>query len=101
MPKEITALLADVQRLVREVSEMNANDKANQVKEESQPAATEKSTLESATSPASDFVSKDESREGLVIGVDHSNQMKLERIEVTPEPDGRLRIMVSAKKEQR
>jgi hypothetical protein len=55
MAKEIAALLADVQRLMREVSEMNANDNANQVKEESQPEASETSAPEPAPSPASDL----------------------------------------------
>ena len=69
MAKEIAALLADVQRLMREVSEMNANDNANQVKEESQPEASETNAPEPAPSPASDLVSKDDGQpEGLVIG---------------------------------
>jgi hypothetical protein len=99
MPKGLKSLLADLQTVVQPISDANGA-------EEGQPVKGEIGTLEPDTAPTSndspEVLTKDGQAAGLTIGldVDKNSPMKLERIEVVPEPDGRFRIVVSAKREQ-
>jgi hypothetical protein len=99
MPENIKTLLTDLQSLVQKIGDANG-------KEEGQLAEGEISTLEPDTAPASndspDVLINGGPAAGLAIGlnVDKNSPTKLERIEVTPEPEGRFRIVVSAKTEQ-
>ena len=106
MPRHLTSLLADLQRVVREISDAKG-------REESQPAESETGTHEPDTAPASNNTPDDEEvaevrdliikvdgqPAGLVVGVEKNNTVSLESVEVTPEPDGRTSIMIRAKKE--
>jgi hypothetical protein len=103
MPQNIKSLLADLQRVVEQISYENG-------KQEAQPGQSDISTDEPDTAPAPNN-SPDEEEIGevkdliiktadLVIGVEKNNTINLEAVEVTPEPDGRVSIMIRAKKEQ-
>jgi hypothetical protein len=98
MPKELTALLADLTRVAQQMNDVNG-------KEQGRPVESETSTHEPDTAPASNEQADDLSKAafqagGLAISVDadKNNAMKVERIDVMPEPDGRVRVMVSVKK---
>jgi hypothetical protein len=104
MPKNVKLLLADLQRVVQQMSDENG-------KEEGQLAESETSALDPDPASASNsspdeiddvIIKANGQAPGLVIGVgvDKNNPMKLERIEVMPEPEGRVRVMVRAKKQQ-
>jgi hypothetical protein len=109
MPESLTKLIADLQHVVQQISDANG-------KEESQPSEGEISTHEPDTASTlnsntdeenlgevNDLLIKDHGRMGgLVIGVDldKNSPVTVERIEVIPEPDKSVRVMVRAKKEQ-
>ena len=107
MPTQLKSLLADLQRVVQQISEANG-------KEEGPAAESETSTHEPETAPASNnspveeesgeekdlIVKVDGQTAGVVVGIEKSNTINLESVEVTPEPDGRVSIMIRAKKEQ-
>jgi hypothetical protein len=103
MPEQVTSLLAGLTRVVQQISDKNG-------KEEGRPVET--STYEPDTASLSNN-SPAEKKSGAVkikavqaaglvvgVGVDENNPVKLERIDVMPEPHGRVRIVISAKKEQ-
>ena len=103
MPEPLTSLLAELTRVTDQLSQANG-------KEDSRPAEPETVTYQPATAPAESHGPdrnasgeiKDKSERhvaGVVIGIDaESNSApKLEQIEVTPEPDGRVSIMVRVK----
>jgi hypothetical protein len=107
MAKQLKSLLADLQRLVQQISDEND-------KEEGQPAESETSTHEPDTAPASNnspdeeeigevkdlIIKVDGETADLVIGVEKNKTINLESVEVKSEPDGRASIMIRAKKEQ-
>ena len=97
MPKEITALLADLQSVVQQMKDANG-------KQEGQAVESQTGTPEPDPAPAAEndvAIKADGLAAGVAIGVDvdKNNPMKLERIEVAPEPDGSFRIMIRAKRE--
>jgi hypothetical protein len=92
MPQQHTALLADLRRLAQQIGDENG-------KAESQPVESQTSSSESPATKEDAGGLTEIKVAGLVIGVDRNNPMKLEQIEVTPEPDGRVRVTISAKKE--
>jgi hypothetical protein len=109
MAEPITSLLGDLQRLVEQISD-------GKNKQEGRPVENETSTSEPdparALSDNADVKKIGEVEEliidpdgrvaGVVIGLDadKNNTMALERVEVKPEADGRVRITVLAKKDQ-
>jgi hypothetical protein len=107
LAENIKKLIADLQHVVQQISDANG-------KQEGQPSEGETSTHEPETGAAlnnntdkekigevNDLLVKEHGG-GLVIGVDLDNNspITLERIEIMPEPDERVRVMVCAKKEQ-
>jgi hypothetical protein len=122
MPTQLKSLLADLQRVVQQISEANGKEEGQAPesetsthKPEAAPAAGgETSTHAPETAPASDnspveeesgevkdlIVKVDGQTAGLVIGVEKNNAVNVESVEVTPEPDGRVSVMIRAKKEQ-
>jgi hypothetical protein len=103
MSQPVKSLLGDLQGVVQQLGD---NKKEDFVKRE--PPAQEP-----GTAPASKLNNADEKKiregnnlnikvAGVVIGVDIDNDdtTKVERVEVTPEPDGRVRIILSVKKEE-
>jgi hypothetical protein len=106
MSENLTSLLGDLQLLVKELEEQRK-------KKEPEPSPTDTPDPDAAPASTSsppdekptgenDLTIKTDGKAGIVIGVsvDESSAVKLERFEVTPEPNGRVRIMVSAKKEE-
>jgi hypothetical protein len=110
MPENIKKLIADLQHVVHQISDANG-------KLEGQPSEGETSTLEPEKAAevvnntdeekigeVNELLIKEHGRTGgLVIGVDldKNSPVTLERIEIMPEPDERVRVVVCAKKEQR
>jgi PRC-barrel domain len=109
MSERITSLLGDLQQLVEQIADRNH-------KRESQSAEVETGTPAPEAARALNqniedrkigevedlIVDADGQVAGVVIGVnaEKSSTMALERIEVKPEPDGRVRITVLAKKDK-
>jgi hypothetical protein len=106
MSQPVKSLLGDLQGVVRQLGDQNNKKEVGPVKRE--PPAQEP-----GMAPASTLNNADEKKirevndlnikvAGVVIGVDIDNDdtTKLERVEVTPEPDGRVRIILSVKKEE-
>ena len=111
MAKQLKTLLSDLQGVVEQISAENGKQEGQPV--EGQPTESETSTHEPDTpatpstnpdeekiSEASDLIVKAGQAAALVIGVDKNETMRAERVEVTPEPDGRVSIMIRAKKEE-
>ena len=114
MSERLTALLSDLQRVVQQLNDHN--------KQEAQIVDGETLTQEPDTAPVSEneaegknnaeekktgdvsdlIIKADSQVPGVVIGVDvdKNSTMKLERVEVIPESDGRVIIMVRAKREE-
>jgi hypothetical protein len=107
MSEKLTLLLDDLQRLAQELDERRKKKEAQQDQTgtpgpDTALTANSGSPDEKKTGEVSDLIIKTDGQvAGLVIGVgvDKDSAIKLERFEVTPEADGRVRIMVSAKKE--
>jgi hypothetical protein len=105
MPENIKKLIADLQHVVEQISAENGKQEGQPQKAESSAQAD---TAVSNNNPDQEKIGEgndlqiEGKGEGLAIGldVDKNGAMKLERIEVIPEPDECVRIMVSAKKEQ-
>jgi hypothetical protein len=103
MPEQVTSLLADLTRVVQQIGDENG-------KEEGQPAKTSihepdtasLSNTSSGEKKSGEVMIKAVHAAGLVVGVgvDKNHPVKLERIDVMPEPHGRVRIVVSARKEK-
>jgi sporulation protein YlmC with PRC-barrel domain len=109
MSERVTSLLGDLQHLVERISDGNN-------KREGGPVEGETGTSEPDTTRALSenprgkkigevedlIVDADGQVAGVVIGVDaeKNSTTALERVEVKPEPDGRVRITVFAKKRQ-
>jgi hypothetical protein len=99
MPQNLKELLAELQPLVQQIGDANGAA-------EGQPTDGEISTPEPEPAPASndspDVPFENIQAGGLTIGldVDKNSPTKLQGVEVTPEPDGSFRIVVSAKTEQ-
>ena len=90
MPRSITSLLADLQRVMQQISDENG-------REEGQLAEPETDTQQPGKAPAAtDHLA------GVVIGIDaeRNSTTKLEQVEVMPEPDDRVTITVRAKRDQ-
>jgi hypothetical protein len=106
MSERLTALLSDLQRVVQQLNDHNRAQIINGESLTEEPAAgpvSEKRPEEEKTGEVSDLIIKADGQvAGVVIGVDvdKNNTIKLERVEVTPEADGRVRIMVRAKREE-
>jgi hypothetical protein len=106
MSERLTALLSDLQRVVQQLNEQNRAQILDGETLTQEPAGA----LDSDTKPeekkigdVSDLIIKADGQvPGLVIGVDadKDSAMRLERVEIIPEPDGRVRITVRAKKEE-
>jgi hypothetical protein len=122
--QQLTPLLGDLQRLINELND-GAKKKEGQpadgqtgprepapvppanaeraAPQEPAPASLSKAetAAEAKSGEVNDVTIKADGQVGgLVIGVGAGSAMKLERLEVTPEPDGSLRIMVRAKREE-
>jgi hypothetical protein len=104
VPEPLTSLLAELTRVTDQLSQVNG-------KEESRLAGSASVTHQPAAAPvespgpdrkaSGEIEDKSERRvAGVVIGIDAESDSatKLEQIEVTPEPDGRVRIMVRVKR---
>jgi hypothetical protein len=107
MSENLTSLLGDLQLLVKELEGQRKNkepetDQTATPDPDTAPASSSSLPNEKPTDEVHDLTIKTDGKAGVVIGVsvDESSAIKLERFEVTPEPDGRVRIMVSAKKEE-
>ena len=106
MPRSITSLLADLQRVMQQISDENG-------REEGQRAEPETDTQQPGKAPAATDI-RDENGigevddtanrhlAGVVIGIDaeRNSTTKLEQVEVMPEPDDRVTIAVRAKRDQ-
>jgi hypothetical protein len=107
MAENLTSLLGDLQLLVKELEEQRKKKEpetgpTDTPDPDAAPASGSSPPNEKPTGEVNDLTIKTDGKAGVVIGVsvDESSAVKLERFEVTPEPDGRVRIMVSAKKEE-
>ena len=104
MPKNLQALIAELQPLVQQISEANG---AAGRPEESEISTLEPETIGPEPAPVSnvspDLSIKNIQAAGLTISldVDKNSPMELERIDVAPEPDASYRITVSAKQKER
>jgi hypothetical protein len=120
MSERLTSLLDDLHLLVQELDEQQKKQDNKKGPEKDQAAAQEPDTVpasNTATPDDSNSKSSDEKKTGegndliirtdskaagviIGVGVDENSPIQLERFEVTPEPDGRVRIIVSAKKKE-
>jgi hypothetical protein len=118
MPQNLTSLLNDLQVLVKELDDAQKNknepeqgqtptrepaDQAAAPEPDPAAASTAEIAHDNKGGEVNDLTIKtDGTAAGVVIGVnvDETSPVKLERFEVTPEPDGRVRITVSAKKKE-
>jgi hypothetical protein len=104
VPEPLTSLLAELTRVTDQLSQVNG-------KEDSRLAGSASVTHQPATAPAEshgpdrkasgEIEDKSERHvAGVVIGIDAESNpaTKLEQIEVTPEPDGRVSIVVRVKR---
>jgi hypothetical protein len=104
VPEQLTSLLAELNRVADQLSKANG-------KADSRLAEPETGTHQPATAPAVSHSpdgntigeiddKSDRHVAGVVIGIDaqHNNTTTLEQIEVTPEPDGRVSIMVRVRR---
>jgi hypothetical protein len=100
MPKNLQALIAELQPLVQQISDANGAA-------EGRPVESEISTIEPepalVSNDSPDVPIKNIQAAGLTISldVDKNSPMELERIDVAPEPDASYRITVSAKRKER
>jgi hypothetical protein len=93
MPEELTRLLADLQRVVQQMSDENGKAEV-QPRELDQHAGPE---IDPAPKEGADLSSKPNFRvAGLAI---ETEKMKVEQVDVAPEPNGRVRVTISVKKE--
>jgi hypothetical protein len=107
MSEKLTLLLDDLQRLAQQLDARRTETEEGKgpagTHEPERPLASSSGiAAEEKIGEANDLIIKADGKvPGLIIGVgvDKDSAVKLERIEVTPEADGRVRIMVSAKKE--
>jgi hypothetical protein len=108
MPERITSLLADLQQLVEQIS--NGNNKREGPPVQDEPGTSEPARALSENPADKKFgdvedliVDADGQVAGVVIGVnaETSSATALERVEVKPEPEGRVRITVLARRDQR
>jgi hypothetical protein len=106
VPEPLTSLLSDLHRVAGQSRDANS-------KEEGHLAEPETATHQPATAPAVSQSpdgntveeienSSDRHVAGVVIGIDAetNSTTKLEQIEVTPEPDGRVSIIVRVKRDE-
>jgi hypothetical protein len=108
MSERLTALLSDLQRVVQQLNDHNRKeaqilDGETLTQEPAAPLDSDTKPAEKKIDDVSDLIIKADGQvPGLVIGVDadKDSAMRLERVEVIPEPDGRVRITVRAKKEE-
>jgi hypothetical protein len=120
MSERLTSLLDDLHLLVQELDEQQKKQGNKKEPEKDQAAAQEPDTVPASNTASPDdsnsksseekkigevsdlIIRTDSQAAGIVIGVgvDENCPIKLERFEVTPESDGRVRIMVSAKKKE-
>jgi hypothetical protein len=109
MAERITSLLGDLQRLVEQISDGNnelqgriVNGGSTTSEPDTALASGENGDEEKIGEVEDLIIDADGQVAGVVIGVDldKNNTMALERVEVKPEADGRVRITVLAKKDQ-
>jgi hypothetical protein len=103
MPEQVTSLLAELTRVVQQISDDNGKGEGRPVETSTyEPDTASLSNNSPGEKKSGEVMIKAVQAAGLVVGVgvDKNNPMKLERIEVMPEEDGRVRIIVSAKKVQ-
>jgi hypothetical protein len=102
MPEQVTSLLADLTRVVQQISDENGKKERRPVKTSTyEPAMASLSNNSPGEKKSGEVMIKAVQAAGLIVGVgvDKNNPINLERIEIMPEADGRVRILVSAKKE--
>jgi hypothetical protein len=121
MTQQLTSLIEDLRRLVAEIEKSSKGNSQDEEKKEIRllegqiPTRAPDMLLASKLRNAAVY-SPDETRigdvndliikadgkvEGVVVGVEEKNiALKLERFQLTPEPDGRARIILGAKKEE-
>ncbi len=103
MPEQVTSLLAGLTRVVQQISDKNGKQERQPVEASTyEPDPASLSNNSPGEKKSGEVMIKAVQAAGLVVGVgvDKKNPVKLERIDVMPEPHGRVRIVVSAKKEQ-
>jgi hypothetical protein len=103
MPAQVTSLLADLTRVVQQISDKNGKQELQPVEASTyEPDTASLSNNSPGEKKSGEVKIKTVQAAGLVVGVgvDKNNPVKLERIDVMPEPHGRVRIVVSAKKER-
>jgi hypothetical protein len=95
------SLHADLQRVVQQISDANAEEKRPS-EPESGTDQTAPAAIDIPEALEDGEIGNDRHVAGVFIGVDvdRNSATKLERVEVTPEPDGRVSITIRAKREQ-
>ena len=107
MSERITSLLGDLQRLVQQLNGGNHKQEGRPVEGEisaepdTAPGLIENPDEKKIGEVEDLIVNADGQVAGVVIAadVDKNSTTALERVEVTPEPDGRVRITVFVKKD--
>jgi hypothetical protein len=108
MAERITSLLGDLQRLLEQISDGNnkhgghSEDETSTSEPDTARALSENLDVKEIGEVEDLIINADGQVAGVVIGLDadKKNTMALERVEVKPEPNGRVRITVLAKKHQ-
>jgi hypothetical protein len=104
VPEPLTSLLAELTRVTDQLSQVNGKEHSRLAEPETvthQPATAPAESHGPDTNASGEIEDKSERHvAGVVIGIDAESDSatKLEQIEVTPERDGRVSIMVRVKR---